>query len=78
MGGHGLVFLPVFLAYQEIEKGELITLFNDSPRWQLNAYAIYPQTRHLSQRVRVFMDFLAKRFEGVPYWDECLAASDTK
>lgn len=31
-----------------------------------------PQTRHLSQRVRAFVGFLIKRFEGLPYWDECL------
>ena len=77
IAGHGLVFMPTFIVYQEIERGKLIPLLNDLARWELNAYAIYPQTRHLSQRVRVFVDFLAKRFEGVPYWDECLA-SDTK
>lgn len=29
-----------------------------------NAYAIYPPTRHLSHRVRAFIDFLVERFEG--------------
>lgn len=76
--GHGLIFMPTFIPYQEIERGELITLFNELPRWELNAYAIYPQTRHLSQRVRVFVDFLVKRFEGVPYWEECLESTGPK
>lgn len=39
---------------------------------EVNAYAVYPQTRHLSQRVRAFVDFLAGRFAGVPYWDRDL------
>jgi len=37
---------------------------------QLNAYAIYPQTHHLSRRVRAFVDFLAARFAGTPHWDQ--------
>jgi hypothetical protein len=28
-----------------------------------------PQTRHLSVKVRVFIDFLVERFGGRPYWD---------
>ena len=70
--GHGILLIPTFIAYEEVERGHLIPLFNELPRSQVNAYAIYPQTRHLSQRVRVFVDFLVKRFEGVPYWDKCL------
>jgi len=35
----------------------------------IDAYAVYPQTRHLSHRVRAFVDFLAERFVGVPCWD---------
>ena len=34
------------------------------------AYAIYPQTRFLSHRVRKFIDFLSSRFGEQPYWDE--------
>ena len=42
-------------------------------RWPtVYAYAVYPHTRHLSQRVRAFVDFLVERFAGVPYWDRCL------
>ena len=31
-------------------------------------------TRHLSPKVRVFVDFLAERFGGTPYRDEGLSA----
>lgn len=67
--GHGIALLPTFIAYREIKDGSLITLFDEYQFPQLNAYAIYPQTRHLSQRVRTFVDFLVNRFEGTPYWD---------
>ena len=70
--GHGIILLPTFIAYEQIERGTLVPLLRDYALPSLNAYAIYPQTRHLSQRVRSFVDFLVKRFEGVPYWDQNL------
>ena len=70
--GQGIVVLPSFIAYQEIERGALLPLLQDYKPTQLEAYAIYPQTRHLSLRVRTFVDFLVERFEGTPYWDLCL------
>lgn len=70
--GRGIVLIPTFIAYKEIERGTLVPLLEDYKTPQINAYAIYPQTRHLSQRVRAFVDILIKRFEGTPYWDLCL------
>jgi DNA-binding transcriptional LysR family regulator len=31
--------------------------------------AVYPHSRHLSPKVRAFVDFLADRFGPRPYWD---------
>jgi len=72
VGGHGIVLVPSFIAYQAIEQGDLVQVLSDFTQPQLDVYALYPQTRHLSQRVRAFVDFLVKRFEGTPYWDACL------
>lgn len=74
VAGLGIVLLPSFIVYREIEQGTLVPIL---PHYrhtqQLAAYAIYPQTRHLSQRVRAFVDFLVERFAGIPYWDRCLS-----
>jgi len=70
--GMGIILVPSFIAYKEIERGALVPILKEYNLPQINAYAIYPQTRHLSQRVRAFVDFLVKRFEGLPYWDFCL------
>ena len=72
INGQGIVYLPTFIVYKELERGALQTLLTDYQTWHLDAYALYPQTRHLSQRVRTFVDFLVKRFEGTPYWDLCI------
>ena len=73
--GSGIILVPTFIVYKEIESGTLVPLLKDYQSPQINAYAIYPQTRHLSQRVRTFVDLLVKRFEGTPYWDLCLQKS---
>ncbi len=70
--GQGIVLLPSFIVYKEIEHGALVPILKDYKIPQVDAYAIYPQTRHLSQRVRAFVDFLVERFKGTPYWDLCL------
>ncbi|MCW9012319.1 MAG: LysR family transcriptional regulator [Gammaproteobacteria bacterium] len=70
--GLGIILVPSFIAYKEVESGALVQILQEYKLPRLDAYAVYPQTRHLSQRVRAFVDFLVKRFEGTPYWDLCL------
>lgn len=70
--GLGIVYQPTFIAHESIAKGELVSILQDYTISEVNAYAIYPPTRHLSQRVRRFIDFLVERFAGVPYWEKCL------
>ena len=37
-------------------------------------YALYPHSRYLPARVRVFIDFLAEIYGPVPYWERALKA----
>lgn len=75
VNGLGIALIPTFIAYQEIERGALVPILDKYSYSSLAVYAIYPQTRHLSQRVRVFIDFLIQRFEECPYWDRYLTKS---
>jgi DNA-binding transcriptional LysR family regulator len=68
--GYGVTMSPTFIVYDAIAAGELIPLFADYSWPRSGCFAVYPPTRHLSQRVRAFVDFLAERFAGTPYWDE--------
>ncbi|MEJ2129410.1 MAG: LysR family transcriptional regulator [Woeseiaceae bacterium] len=74
--GLGIVMQPTFIAGEAICNGELVPILQDY-EWPVTpAYAVYPPTRHLSYRVRAFIDFLADYFSGVPSWDkECDAPS---
>jgi len=75
--GFGVVRTPAFIVCDEIESGALEPVLTGFRWGDLDAYAVYPRTRHLSRRVRAFIDFLAERFGDTPYWDECLRRFDT-
>lgn len=69
IAGQGICLQPTFIVHRSIEEARLIPILTGYGWPSVNAYAVYPQTRHLSLRVRVFVDFLAERFAGTPYWD---------
>jgi DNA-binding transcriptional LysR family regulator len=66
--GAGIVFEPGFIVGPEIRAGRLVPLLQDYEAPSLPIFAIYPTRRHLSAKVRVFLDFLVKRLEGVEDW----------
>ncbi len=67
--GLGIVIQPTFLAAEAIRRGNLVPIL-ENYEWPASpAFAVYPPTRHLSYRVRAFIDFLADRFSGTPQWD---------
>lgn len=68
--GHGIAFLPTFITYQTLARGELVPLLPQYQLPTLNAYAVYPKNRFLSQRCRYLIDFIAERFGDDPYWDK--------
>lgn len=74
--GMGVVKQPTFIASTAIRSGNLIPILTDYSWPIAPAYAVYPPTRHLSYRVRAFIDFLVERFSGTPQWDrDCEALS---
>ena len=65
----GLVMQPTFIAHKAIKRGDLVPILT-AMNWPVTtAYAVYPQTRHLSYRVRAFIDFLVEQFSGTCSWD---------
>ncbi len=69
IAGHGIVSSPTFISWKAIATGDLVPVLSDYKLPQPNAYAVYPQTRYLSQRTRMLIDFLVERFGDNPYWD---------
>lgn len=67
--GLGIALLPTFIVGQELQAGRLVTILPDYPPSTLTLCAIYPPSRHLSTKIRLFTDFLIERFGERPYWD---------
>jgi DNA-binding transcriptional LysR family regulator len=67
--GLGIALLPTFIAGADLQEGRLRTILSRYKAPEISLYAIYPETRHLSVKVRLFIDFLVERFGGRPHWD---------
>ena len=67
--GLGLALVPTFSISDELRSGELVAVLPDYLDVETSVYAVYPHSRHLSAKVRAFVDFLRDRFGPEPYWD---------
>ena len=60
VAGLGIMWLPHYMAKAHLERGELVTLFED---WQLAPmplYIAYPPNRHVSAKLRAFIDWVVE------------------
>ena len=60
--GQGLVCLPTYIVSEALRTGRLVTVLDDYLAQPFTLRALYPPNRHLSVKVRGFVDFLAERF----------------
>ncbi|MCW9034988.1 MAG: LysR family transcriptional regulator [Alphaproteobacteria bacterium] len=67
--GLGVAYIPAFHIGNDIEEGLLEPALDDYVEAPINMYAVYPHARHLSPKVRVFVDFLVESFKTDGHWD---------
>lgn len=68
--GLGILMTPSFIVGDHIRDGRLVPILCDFEAEPIAIYAIYPHSRHLSVKVRLFIDYLSSRFRDPPPWDE--------
>jgi hypothetical protein len=61
--------LPTFIVGDDLQSGRLQAVLTEYLPSERNLYALYLPNRHLSAKVRVFIDFLLSKFAPPPYWD---------
>ena len=66
LAGHGLVCLPTYLVSDALKSRRLVTVLDDYVAPPYTLRALYPHNRHLSAKVRAFVDFVAARFGRDP------------
>lgn len=59
LDGAGLIWQPHFIVADDLQAGRLVELMTDRRSTELGIYAIYPSRKHLSAKVRTFVDYLA-------------------
>ena len=70
INGLGLALLPTYMAGQDLRKGRLQAVLKDYVPAPMEIHAVYPHRKHLSAKVRTFVDFLHERFHPTPYWEK--------
>lgn len=60
LAGMGVAQLVPFMIRDDFAKGNLVPVLPGWNREPMPIYIVYPQTRHVTNKVRVFVDWLAK------------------
>jgi DNA-binding transcriptional LysR family regulator len=58
--GNGIIIQPSFIVAEHIANGSLTQLLPDWHMGEFNLYAVYLSRKHLSAKVRAFIDYLAE------------------
>ena len=71
VSGLGIINEPDFLLQDAVQRGELVRLLPDFESGGGQIWAVYPSRRHLSLKVRLFVDHMARVF-AAPTADSAL------
>ncbi|MDQ0996255.1 DNA-binding transcriptional LysR family regulator [Phyllobacterium ifriqiyense] len=71
--GLGIALMATWCASEELQSGALVPVLPEYPLVSTQTlWALYPSSRELAPKVRVFIDWLVNRFGNKPYWDKGL------
>jgi DNA-binding transcriptional LysR family regulator len=70
--GGGITCLPTLVCGEDLLSGALVPLLTDYDLPALELLAIYPTTHRGTVKVKLFVEFIRKRFSGEPEWDKAL------
>ena len=68
VAGAGIILEPDIIVAGDVRAGRLARLLPGYSAPSMAIHAAYPSRRHLSAKVRAFVDFLAARFARDPAW----------
>lgn len=66
LSGLGIAPLPCFMAGEAIASGQLVPVLQDWKVEPIPLYIVYPPNRHLSNKVRVFVDWVVRILARTP------------
>jgi DNA-binding transcriptional LysR family regulator len=70
VAGLGLLRITSFAVAADIKLGRLVPVLTDCmPEERSSVFVVYPHNRHLSPKVRAFVDFLVETIDPNPSWE---------
>jgi len=73
VSGIGITITSIWCSHQQLKSGKLIQILEDFPLASpTDIWAVYPSSRLLAPKVRVFIDYLAQYYGDTPYWEQAL------
>jgi LysR family transcriptional regulator for bpeEF and oprC len=67
LAGLGVIQMTDYLLAQHVAAGRMVQLLPDWTSDPLPVHVVYPQNRHLSAKVRVFVEWVSEVFASHPY-----------
>jgi len=69
LAGYGIAKLATFLISDDLRAGRLVRVLDGVAADGPSVRAVYPSSRHLSPKVRSFIDELVDAWRPEPPWD---------
>ena len=63
MSGLGIVMLPDYVFKTELSQHLLVPVLDEFCTQKISVFALFPYTKHVTPKVRVFIDFLIEQFK---------------
>ena len=67
LDGLGILVQPTYIVYEDMVAGRLVPVLDDWDLPRLTINLAYPSRKHLSAKVRTFIDFMAEHFVRMNY-----------
>lgn len=67
LDGLGILVQPTYIVYDDMVAGRLVPVLDDWDLPRLTVNLAYPSRKHLSAKVRTFIDFMAAHFAKMNY-----------
>jgi len=67
LDGMGILVQPSYIVYEDIVAGRLVPVLDEWDLPRLTVNLAYPSRKHLSAKVRTFIDFMAEHFVKMNY-----------
>lgn len=71
LNGLGICQMPTFIVAEHLKSQRLVTFMDEYALPKHAIYAVYPERKHLPEKVRVFIEFISQKLGGgAGYWDK--------